>query len=142
MRYRAVLNGNRDTTDTNEQYQIVAGLKGALGQWDWDASYTYNEGTTKQELNGGFPLYSLVLPLLRSGTVNLFGDNTQAIQDAMKATNFVGKVFDGKANSSIVDAKISGEVFNMPAGRAALAAGVQFSQEDFSQTPGPGARHG
>jgi iron complex outermembrane recepter protein len=107
VRYRAVLNGNRDTTDTNEQYQIVAGLKGALGQWDWDASYTHNEGTTKQELNGGFP------------------------------TNYVGKVFDGKAKSSLVDAKISGEVFNMPAGRAALAAGVQFNQEDFTQTPAP-----
>ena len=137
VRYRSVLTGNRDTTDTNEQYQIVAGLKGALGQWDWDASYTYNEGTTEQKLNGGFPLYSQVLPLLRSGTVNLFGPNTQAIADAMAATNFVGKVFDGKSKSSIVDAKISGEIFNMPAGKAALAAGVQFENDDFSQTPAP-----
>lgn len=137
VRYRAVLNGNRDSTDTNEQYQVVGGLKGSFGQWDWDASVTHNEGTTEQQLNGGFPLYSLVLPLLRSGTVNLFGDNTQAISDAMRATNFVGKVFDGKAKSTVLDAKVSGEIFSMPAGRAAIAMGVQSSTEDFTQTPAP-----
>jgi len=137
VRYRAVLNGNRDTTDTNEQYQIVAGLKGTAGNWDWDASYTYNEGTTKQELNGGFPLYSQVLPLLRSGNVNLFGPNTPEIEQQMRATNFVGQVFEGKAKSSIIDGKISGELFSMPAGRAAIAIGGQAMSEDFTQTPAP-----
>ena len=137
VRYRAVENGNRDTTDTNEQFQVVAGVKGTFGNWDWDASYTYNEGTTEQVLNGGFPLYSLALPLLNSGTVNLFGPNTPEISDAVRATNFVGKVFDGKAKSQIFDGKISGEVFSMPAGRAALAVGGQAMSEDFTQTPAP-----
>jgi len=137
VRYRSVLTGNRDTTDTNEQYQVVAGVKGTAGNWDWDAAYTYNEGTTEQKLNGGFPLYSQVLPLLNSGTVNLFGPNTPEIEQAVKNTNFVGKVFDGKAKSSVVDGKMSGEVFSMPAGRAALAFGAQAMKEDFSQTPAP-----
>jgi len=137
VRYRSVLTGNRDTTDTNEQYQVVAGVKGTEGNWDWDAAYTYNEGTTEQKLNGGFPLYSQVLPLLNSGTVNLFGPNTPEIEQAVKNTNFVGKVFDGKAKSSVVDGKMSGEVFSMPAGRAALAFGAQAMKEDFSQTPAP-----
>ena len=137
VRYRSVLTGNRDTTDTNEQYQVVGGLKGSVGNWDWDASLTHNEGTTEQKLNGGFPLYSLVLPLLNSGTVNLFGPNSQAIQDAMAATNFVGKVFDGKAKSNVVDGKVSGELFSLPAGRVALAVGLQAGKEDFAQTPAP-----
>jgi iron complex outermembrane receptor protein len=137
VRWRAVENGNRDSTDTNEQFQIVGGLKGTFGSWDWDASVTYNEGTTEQQLNGGFPLYSKVLPLLRSGTVNLFGPNSAAISDAVRATNFVGKVFDGEAKSTVFDAKMSGEVFSMPAGRAALAVGFQASKEDFAQTPAP-----
>jgi iron complex outermembrane receptor protein len=137
VRYRAVENGNRDSTDTNEQYQIVAGLKGSFGRWDWDASFTYNEGTTEQVLNGGFPLYSLALPLLNSGTVNLFGPNTPEISNAVRATNFVGKVFDGKATSSVIDGKMSGEIFNMPHGPAALAVGFQLGQEEFDQTPAP-----
>jgi iron complex outermembrane receptor protein len=141
VRYRSVITGNRDTTDTNEQYQIVGGLKGTFGTWDWDASLTYNEGSTKQFLNGGFPLLSLtadhptLLPLLRSGTVNLFGPNTPEIEAAVRATNYVGPSFEGKAKSKVADGKISGEVFSMPAGRAALAIGGQAMTEDFAQTP-------
>ena len=137
VRYRAVENGNRDTTDTNEQWQVVAGLKGSFGNWDWDASATFNEGTTEEKLNGGFPLNSLIVPLLNSGTVNLFGPNTPAISDQVRATNFVGKVFDGKAKSTIIDAKVSGEIFTMPAGRVSMAVGVQAGQEELTQTPAP-----
>src|SRR5689334_10276263 len=143
VRYRAVVNGNRDTTDTNEQYQIVTGLKGNVGNWDWDAAFTYNEGKTNRQLNGGVPLLSLttdhptLLPLLRSGNVNLFGPNTPEIEQALKATNYNAPTFEGKAKSTIVDGKMSGEVFNMPAGAAALAVGGQAMSEDFTQTPAP-----
>ena len=137
VRYRAVLNGNRDTTDTNEQFQVVGGLKGSFGRWDWDTSFTYNEGTTEQVLNGGFPLLSLALPLLNSGTVNLFGPNTPEIEQAMRNTNYVGKSFDGKTTSTLIDGKVSGELFNMPAGPAALAVGFQVGSEEFEQTPAP-----
>src|SRR5690242_7656728 len=97
VRYRAVLNGNRDTTDTNEGYQLVGGLKGSWGNWDADISGTYAQGKVKEVLNGGFPLYSLALPLLNSGTVNLFGPNTDAIAQQVAATNFNGETFHGKA---------------------------------------------
>jgi len=137
VRWRAVENGNRDTTDTNEQYQIVGGLRGAAWNWDWDASATFNKGTTEQVLNGGFPLRSLIVPLLNSGRVNMFGPNTQAISDEVRATNYVGPSFSGEATSAYVDAKISGEIFRMPAGAAAMAIGVQAGTEELVQTPAP-----
>ncbi len=137
VRWRAVENGNRDTTDTNEQWQVVAGLKGSAWNWDWDASATFNEGTTEQALNGGFPLRSLIVPLLNSGRVNMFGPNTQAISDEVRATNFVGKVFDGKAKSTYLDAKISGEIMSLPAGALAMALGAQVGAQEFTQTPAP-----
>jgi iron complex outermembrane receptor protein len=143
VRWRAVESGNRDTTDTNEQYQVVGGLKGAFGAWDWDTSITHNEGTTEQKLNGGFPLLALttdhptLLPLLNSGNVNFFGPNSQAITDQVRAANFVGKVFDGKAKSTVWDAKASGELWRMPAGNVAIAVGFQMGKEDFAQTPAP-----
>lgn len=137
VRWRAVENGNRDSTDTNEQWQVVAGLKGSAWNWDWDASATFNEGTTEQKLNGGFPLRSLIVPLLNTGRVNMFGPNTQAISDEVRATNFVGKVFDGKAKSTYLDAKITGEMMSLPAGPLAAALGVQAGAQEFTQTPAP-----
>jgi iron complex outermembrane recepter protein len=137
VRWRAVEAGNRDSTDTNEQWQVVAGLRGTAWNWDWDASLTRNEGTTEQQLNGGFPLRSLIVPLLNTGRVNLFGPNTQAISDEVRATNYVGPSFSGEANSTVIDGKISGEIFSMPAGRAALAVGFQAGEEELIQTPAP-----
>ena len=137
VRWRAVEAGNRDTTDTNDQWQLVAGLKGSLRTWDWEASATLNEGNTEQKINGGFPLRSRIVPLASSGRVNLFGPNTQAISDEVRATNFIGKVFEGTARSNYLDAKISGELWSLPSGPLAMAVGAQMGGQEFKQTPAP-----
>ena len=137
VRWRAVENGNRDSTDTNTQWQVVGGLKGSFGRWDWDASATMNEGRTKQRLNGGFPLNSLIQPLLNSGRVNLFGPNTPEIQAEVRATNYVGPTFNAKATSNLFDGKVSGELFNLPAGPVSVAFGAQKGTEELVQNPAP-----
>jgi len=53
VRYRAVLNGNRTWTDTNEGSQWIGGIKGtfdanAFGSWDADLSYSYSKGKVKE----------------------------------------------------------------------------------------------
>jgi iron complex outermembrane recepter protein len=142
VRYRAVLNGNRDTTDTNEGYQVVGGVKGSFGSWDADFSYTYAEGKTKEILNGGFPLYSLALPLLNGGTVNLFGPNTDAIAQQVAATNFNGESFHGKSTSEGFQGKVSSEIWQLPAGPLALALGADYRKEKLAQSYNPVLRTG
>jgi iron complex outermembrane receptor protein len=137
VRWRAVENGNRDSTDTNEQWQVVAGLKGTAGRWDWDASATLNEGRTKQKLDGGFPLNSLIQPLLNSGRVNLFGPNTPEVSDEVRATSYVGPTFDATGKSNVVDARFSGELLQLPAGPLGVAFGAQRGAEELSQNPAP-----
>ncbi len=137
VRYRAALNGNRDTTDTNEGYQLVGGIKGSWGNWDADLSYNYAEGKTKEELNGGFPLYSRVLPLLNGGTVNLFGPNTDAIAQQVRNTNFVGETFEGKSTTEGVLGKVSCEIWLMANGPLAFAIGAEYSKEKLNQNYNP-----
>jgi iron complex outermembrane receptor protein len=137
VRYRAYENGPRDTTDTNKGGQVVAGLKGSWRDWDVDAAYTYAQGKTNERLNGGFPLYSQLLPLLNSGNVNLFGTNTPDIVRQLQATNFVGDVFSGKSTNQGVQGKVSGEIYNLPAGALALAFGGEARREKLDQTPAP-----
>ncbi len=137
VRYRAVLSGNRDTTDTNEGYQIIGGVKGSVGSWDLDASYNYAQGTTKEVLNGGFPLYSQVLPLLNGGTVNLFGPNTAAVQQAVAAANFNGETFSGKSTTEGFTAKASSEIWQMANGPLAIAVGVDYRKEKLDQNYNP-----
>lgn len=142
VRYRAVVNGLRDTTDTNESGQLVAGAKGAWREWDWDASVNYAEGRTDQKLNGGFPLNSRLLPLLNSGTVNLFGPNTPEVVSQILATNYNGDTFHAKSKNRGAQVRLSGELMELRGGPLALAFGAEARKESLAQNPSAVLRSG
>jgi iron complex outermembrane recepter protein len=142
VRYRTFDNGFRDTTDTNEHWQGIFGVKGSYRNWDWDGSLFYAEGTTVEHLNGGFQDYRLLLPLLNSGTVNLFGPNTPDIVNQLRAANFVGDTIDGRAKNYGAQIKTSGEIWKLPAGPLAMAFGLETRKEELVQNMAPGIQEG
>ncbi len=142
VRYRSFENGLRDTTDTNENGEVIAGLKGSWKNWDWDASGFYAEGKTTEHLNGGFQDYRLLLPLLNSGNVNLFGYNTPDIVQQLRATNFIGDTIDGTSKNYGAALKTSGEIWNLPAGPLALAVGLEARKEELTQNMAEGIQGG
>ncbi|MHB8494272.1 MAG: TonB-dependent receptor [Casimicrobiaceae bacterium] len=133
VRYRTYENGGRDLTDTNSHGELIASLKGSVKDWDVDASAFYSEGKTVEHINGGFQDYRLLLPLLNSGTVNLFGFNTPAVVQQLRATNFIGDALNGTSKSYGGNAKTSGEIFKLPAGPVSLAFGVDTRKETLTQ---------
>jgi iron complex outermembrane receptor protein len=137
VRYRAYENGFRSTTDTNQNTQIVLGATGTWKSWDIDGWFSWNEGKTKEHVNDGFPLYSRILPLLNSGIVNLFGTNTPDIVAELNATNYVGDTFNSTSKNYGMELKGTKEVFNLPAGAAALALGAIWRAEKLAQEPVP-----
>jgi len=137
VRYRCVACGNRDTTDKNEGWQGVGGIKGNWRNWDIDVNGFYSEGTTKEFLNGGFPLLPQIIPLLSSGLVNLFGPNTPDITSQIVATNFNQQTFDTKSKNYGVEAKASSDIYNLPAGPLGFAFGGSARKEELVQNPNP-----
>ncbi len=137
VRYRCVECGNRSTTDTNEAWQILTGVKGTAWNWDWDASVNYSQNTSREHLNAGFPLFSTILPLLNSGRVNLFGPNTAAISQEIQGLNYGVDAFDSKLWGYGVDLKGSSDVYKLPAGMMALALGLQAGRTELNQRPDP-----
>lgn len=140
--YRTFDNGFRDTTDTNENSQLVAGLKGAWHAWDWDGSVFYSEGKTRQRVNGGFQDYTRLLPILNSGVVNFFGPNTPDVVALERSANFVGDTFHGTSSNYGGQVKTSGEIYQLPAGAVAAAIGVEARKEAFEQTVDPALESG
>ena len=137
VRYRAYENGFRNATDTNENSQIVLGATGTWKSWDIDGWFSWNEGKTKEHLNDGFPQPSRILPLLNSGMVNLFGTNSPGIVAELRATNYVGDTFNSTSKNYGLELKGSREVFNLPAGSAALALGGSWCEQKLVQEPAP-----
>lgn len=138
VRWRCYPCGQRDTTDTDDAYDIVAGLKGTAWNWDFDGSFNYSDNTAKEKLNQGFPQYTRILPLLNSGLVDLLHTTlSDAISQQIAATNFVGSTFDSTSKAYGVDLKGSGEIYQLPAGPLALALGGQAYKYTFDQNPNP-----
>ncbi|HEX3061035.1 MAG TPA: TonB-dependent receptor plug domain-containing protein, partial [Usitatibacter sp.] len=137
VRWRTTPLGGRDTTDTNTGLQVVGGVKGTIAdRWDTDVSYSYAEGKTTEHTNGGFFLYSKLIPILNSGQIDLTTVDLPADQLALlHSSDFIGDVFTGKASTSMVNAKISGDLFQMRSGAVAGAVGVDVRREKLDQTP-------
>jgi iron complex outermembrane receptor protein len=142
IRYRTFDNGFRDTTDTNENWQIVGGVKGRWHTWDVDAAAFYSEGTNTQRINGGFQDLTRLLPILNSGVVNFFGPNTPDVIELERSANFVGDVFNGKTKNYGARATASTDLYKMPAGPLAFAFGVEARKEEFDQIANPALEEG
>jgi iron complex outermembrane recepter protein len=135
IRYRSFGTGLRDVTDISEQPRFVIGAKGTAWGWDFDTSYLYSETKLSERVNNGYPSLLAILPLLNSGTVNLFGDNTPDVQAQLDATQFHGDAFSTKTSIDSFAAKASREIWDLPAGPLALALGGEFRQEKFTINP-------
>jgi iron complex outermembrane receptor protein len=137
VRYRCVLCGDREQTDTTEQWGFVGGVQGYWKNWSVDVTGFYSEGTTTEKTTNGYVFQSLALPILNSDAFNPFGANPQSTIDAIAATKYVGETY--KATSKLYggDAKISGDIWKLPAGPMALAVGASAWRESFDQQSNP-----
>ncbi len=75
------------------------------------------EGKTTEDTTSGYEDYRILLPILNSGNVNLFGTNTPEVVSLLQTANFNGNTLNGKSTSYGAGAKTSGDVWKLPAGR-------------------------
>jgi iron complex outermembrane receptor protein len=135
VRYRDALSGNRDFTDVSEAPRVVIGVKGTVSGWDFDLNGLYTESKVREHVNSGFPFYSQLMPLLNSGTVNLFGPNTPDVAAAAQADGFTGDAFTVKSSLTSLQGKASKDLWQLPAGPVGFAAGVEGRKEKYDYTP-------
>jgi iron complex outermembrane recepter protein len=140
--YRSVLTGNRDLTDTAQQPRAVLGIKGTAADWNFDGGLLYSQTRLTEHDNGGFPLYTGILPLLNSGQVNFFGPNTPAIAAEAQATNYDGDAYTTNTSLAEVSGYASRDIGTLPAGALTIAVGGEFRMEKFSTDPSAAVESG
>src|SRR5690606_38538292 len=97
----------------------------------------YARTKLKERINGGISLYTSLLPLLNSGTVNFFGPNTPEVQAQLEATQFIGQAYTTDTSLMSLAPTVSRELFDLPAGALAIAIGAELRREEFSTTIAP-----
>ncbi|WP_395700614.1 TonB-dependent receptor [Aquabacterium sp.] len=137
VRWRANLSGDRDLTDISTAPRAVLGVRGTAAGWDFDATFLHSQSKVTEQVNGGYPALTKILPLLNSGNVNFWGENTPDIVQQIQAANFVGDAFKINSKLQSLQAKASRELTQLPGGPLGLAVGAEFRRETYLFDPNP-----
>tara|TARA_R110002096_G_scaffold283228_2_gene477266 strand:- start:636 stop:3365 length:2730 start_codon:yes stop_codon:yes gene_type:complete len=141
-------NGQRDNVQDVETIRIGVGLDGAFSNgWSWDAFLSFAENEATFTSVNQVDLDRLALGLLNCDTtgitvnvsdlasgcvpVNLFNTLTPAMVDYIK---FTGNDVN-KAEQTDFTFNVTGDLYEMPAGMLAFAAGVEHRKETGLDTP-------
>lgn len=134
-RFRTVDAGPRQWSIETDNLRAVAGLRGTVNNWDWEAAVQRgrSESTQTGNRNQGWVRTDFLQTELLAGTYNPFGGtfNDQDVIDRITTS----LVRQGKSDLTMVDAQISGKLFDMGAGPLMMAAGVEYRDESVSDVP-------
>lgn len=133
-KWRANPLGNRTQENSTESGRLLVGFEGMIRNWDYKLGLSKAQSTSHMDLLDGYAYTADFYKVLGSGIVNpwsLDGKQTQAAMDAIEATKYYGAFQTGKTTMTQVDGTISGELFDLPAGKLAMAAGFDFRRETY-----------
>lgn len=155
----AMTNWTGGETDINYT-RYVLGADGSIGDWDWEVSYqnSYNKGTYKNKIihKDAMDLAQSLLPTVANPTAQYCnGQVTPYSGKTCVDLRWLDPQFnDGNLlpsereflfgwdrgvttyRQSTIEAVLSGDLYELPAGQVGTAVGVQYQQDELNDTPG------
>lgn len=131
--YRARMDalGRQDNEVDSDTARAVVGVKGALFGWDVEASYLWNENKTTSTNYNEVRLTEFN-NAITNGTLNFLNPSASTTSFASLGANLKDQA---RSSFEILSLKGSGELFALPGGKAALAAGLEFRKEERDVQP-------
>ncbi|MGJ7914928.1 TonB-dependent receptor [Massilia sp. LXY-6] len=135
--YRAFDGGNREARDTAIQSHLVLGFRGTVKGYDYDVAYTHNSSDVTERAISGYQNQTALVSLLSNN--NAFNPLAQyqspALAAQIRGTNYVGPVMNAVLRNDALNARISGDLFQLPAGMVKFAVGAAMVDENLSVNP-------
>ncbi|MBB3170001.1 TonB-dependent receptor [Simiduia aestuariiviva] len=134
-RYRTVDAGAREWDIETDNLRGVFGLRGEVNGWTWETTVQRARSESMQTGNRsqGWVRTDLLQQEIDAGRYNPFG----AAQNPDSVINSIttSLVRLGTSHMTAFDFNVSGELFDLSGGTAAMAAGVEYREEKASDTP-------
>jgi outer membrane receptor for ferrienterochelin and colicin len=135
LRLRIVDAGPRQFDIETDNLRMVLGLRGTVGDWDWEVSGQRARSESQQtaDRDQGFIRTDFLQEQINLGNYNPYGGtiNSPEVIDAISTS----LVRQGQSDLTAFDASITGSLFEMPAGAVRMAAGVEYREESISDVP-------
>ncbi|PZU21409.1 MAG: TonB-dependent receptor, partial [Stenotrophomonas sp.] len=146
--------GHFGQRNTDDSYRVVAGLRGAAGDWNWETafatagSHSVTYQTTNVNLKGfekAFGPYTIDpgtgRVIISDHPAYKFGEISEA-NAALIREAFPTFDIESWTRLHTLDGKIEGPLFNMPAGEVRAAFGFNATRETFYTPGNPDAANG
>jgi len=132
----AGLRTNRVETDED---RLLAGFRGSLAGWDYDAAASIGRSRARDFYEEGYVRESAFRSALATGLIDPFSGRPQTAEAMalIEAAKIRQKVRDSTSRVSSVDARISRELVEWRHGPVALALGVDHRTEELEERPEP-----
>lgn len=138
VRGRPLQAGPRVTDNTSDATRLVLGVEGVVLGLDYNVGVGQAKNKSINKDSGYF-LLDRMNAAIANTTFNPFSlNNPQSVISGISSSD--SRV--GETTSSFVDARVSGDMFDLPGGKAGYAAGVVLGKEEISDVPGPNSRIG
>lgn len=129
VEYRARLMDTGDGFNFNktnsEQYRAMLALDGTIGKFDWKSAFGHMDSTANKSTRATSAVgYK---DAIVNGTYKFGQKNDRALLEKM----FPVRTTDGKSTITFLDATVTGEVMQLPAGPLAVAFGTDMRREAY-----------
>jgi iron complex outermembrane receptor protein len=122
--------GQDNTTDFA---RYLAGVKGTFGNWDWETAAMASTSKVESHNTSGL----LTTPFVTAYNSGKFIFGNTAGNSTLLNSIMTDSVDGFKSALYQIDGKVSGELFNLPAGAVGIAAGVEARREKLTTSPDP-----
>ena len=130
--------GNRTSKDTAEQTRLVGGVRGLVLGQDYEVAYSHNESKTAGTVTDGYfsqVAYAKIINAPTSDWNPWSLTQSAAFNAQLPSAKFSGATLTAKSKSDVLDGKLTGDAFKMPAGVSQYAVGAQGRKESYVTTP-------
>ncbi|WP_254459213.1 TonB-dependent receptor plug domain-containing protein [Xanthomonas sacchari] len=121
--------GESIKTNRSQSYRFLGGVRGSTARWEWEAAAFAARSSEHETVSGGFANRWTLAQALADGSYNLF-DPAATPQSVIAAIN-LSTLRPARSTLRGVDARLSGSLFELPAGSVGFAAGAEWRQEQL-----------
>lgn len=134
-RFRPVDGGNRRWDIQSDTLRLLAGLKGELNDWLWEASVQKGRSESKQtgDHTQGWVRVDYLQREINAGRYNPFGGTYNAPDVIADITTSLVRLGESRITSA--DFSISGDLFDFNQNTVMMAAGLEYRKEQVADTP-------
>ncbi len=115
-----------------DSHLLTLGVEGFVAGWSYNAAFIYSRNRETDDFLSGYVSEPALIAAMATGLINPFGPSGPAGDALLASTQIGGTVRASSGTTRSIEAKLSRDIYDLPAGPLAMALGTELRRENFS----------